>query len=240
MSRLDRIKDFLLSLIYPERCTICDEVIDYNSEGICEDCRKKVKIIDNRCYKCGKQLASETMQYCADCQNRKHKYDRGYSLYVYNDDIKNSIYRFKYANRRRYAKFYGREMAIHLGNEIRNFKPDALIPVPLYRKKLEKRGYNQAALLAEQIGRQLDIPVLEDIIVREKDTQPLKLLRPEERQKNLEKAFKMGNNDVKLNSIVIVDDIYTTGSTINEISGVFRAAGVNKIGFVSLASGSNI
>lgn len=239
--KINKIIDFCLSFIYPERCAICDDVISYEAGGICAECIKKIKLIDhNRCYKCGKQLMQDVEEYCHDCKKISHNFDRGYSLFTYAGDIKESIYRFKYANRRRYAKFYGDMISKELYSEIKSLSPDALIPVPIHKKRLKKRGYNQAELIADEIGLRMGIPVLKNYIIRTKYTKPLKLLSAIERQNNLKKAFKIAQNDVKLESIVIVDDIYTTGSTVDEISGILKGAGVKKVYFVSLASGYNI
>ena len=101
-------------------------------------------------------------------------------------------------------------------------RPDAMVPVPVHKKRMKKRGYNQAAVLAERLSAYTGIPVLENWLVREGDTAPLKDLGAQERQNNLKKAFKIVRNDVKLNTIVIIDDIYTTGSTVDAIAQVIR------------------
>ena len=118
------------------------------------------------------------------------------------------------------------------------WKPDALIPVLLHTSRLKKRGYNQAGLLARKVGQMLNIPVYENWIVREKNTKPLKLLDGRERQNNLKKAFKIVQNEVKLKTIIIIDDIYTTGSTVDEISVLCRENGVKKIYFAALSVGN--
>ena len=116
-------------------------------------------------------------------------------------------------------------------------KADAIIPVPLHYKRMRQRGYNQAKLFAEALGKAWNIPVKHRLVVRHKNTQPLKQLNPAQRQNNLKKAFKLAQNDVKLKTIIIVDDIYTTGSTIDSVARVFLQAGVHKVFFVTLAIG---
>ena len=130
--------------------------------------------------------------------------------------------------------------AEYLGGFIRSIEPDALLPVPLHRKRMSARGYNQALLLARALGERLNIPVYGDYIVRVKNTEPLKYENPQERQNNLKKAFIIRRNDVKLKKVIIVDDIYTTGSTMDEIAGVLRAAGVQEVYCVALACGAGI
>ena len=120
---------------------------------------------------------------------------------------------------------------------LRNLHPDALVPVPMYAAKQRKRGYNQAEVLARAIGRRLEIPVEARVISRIRNTVPMKQLSEAERRNNLKRAFNIARNDVKLLTIIVVDDIYTTGSTIDEISREFRRAGVKRIYFLSLAIG---
>lgn len=107
-------------------------------------------------------------------------------------------------------------MAEELGSFIRKVEPDGLIPIPLHWKRLRSRGYNQAQILAEEIGRLLQIPVYSKLLKRGRNTVPMKKLNGAERQNNLKRAFNVAGNDVKLKRVIIVDDIYTTGTTIEE------------------------
>ena len=228
----------LLDLLYPARCPVCDGIL-LPEEEVCEECRTKLKYVSEpRCRKCSKPLQDEETEYCHDCMGGMHIYDSGLSLYEY-ESVKDSIYRFKYKERCEYADFYGKEIAGHLGEKIKAWKPDALIPVPLYWKKERMRGYNQAKLLADAVGNYLHIPVREDLVLRQRKTVPMKELDPVRRQINLKKAFIISEFDVKLNCIIIVDDIYTTGSTIDEMARVLRTAGISRIYFVTLAVGGS-
>lgn len=229
----------MLNVIYPRRCAICDRILNDPKSGACNTCIQKVKyIFEPKCKKCGKPLPNSTNVFCEDCEKRKHYFDRGISLFVYNEPMKNSIFHFKYKNRREYVKFYGQEISRYLGKEIIQFKADALVPVPLYKGKLQRRGFNQAELLAIEIGKNMGIPVKKNLIIRTKNTRPQKELNHTERENNLKKAFKIYQNDVKLNTVVLVDDIYTTGSTVDAIAKILKSQGIQKIYYVTLASGS--
>lgn len=114
------------------------------------------------------------------------------------------------------------------------------MPVPLHKKRKAVRGFNQAELLARAIGSCLDIPVCTGFLVREKNTAPLKYENPEERQNNLKKAFNIAKNDVKLKRIIVIDDIYTTGSTMDEVSRVLKSAGAESVWYIALACGTGI
>ena len=227
----------IVQLLFPLRCPVCDRIARPAGEKICTECMGKLKLLTPPwCMRCGKKLAGEG-EFCRDCQNKKHEFVRGRALYEYQGAAE-SIYRFKYGKRQEYADFFGEEIVRYLGDFIREVAPDALIPIPLHRKRMEKRGYNQAALLAEAVGRYSGVPVNGQMLVRVKNTTPLKLQNPSERQNNLKKAFNIGENDVKLNTTVIIDDIYTTGSTIDEAARTLKSAGVKKIYFITLACGA--
>lgn len=221
-------------LIFPARCPICDRVLALG-EIICNDCRARVKPLKGAfCRKCGRLLKDERGEYCGECQERQHLYHEGRILYDYKD-IRASIYRFKYMGRRDYASFYGREMAKELGSCIKSWGPDAIVPVPLHPRRAQKRGYNQALLISKALGKHLNIPVRDDIVKRVVDTKPMKSLNMRQRENNLKRAFKIDSDVVKLNVIVLLDDIYTTGSTIDAISRVFLEKGVRRIYYTALA-----
>lgn len=226
-------------LLFPLRCPLCDEIVVPFGEKICPECITKRKILKaSYCMKCGKKV-QEQRELCEDCRNIKHVFFRGRALYEY-ESVAGSIYRFKYGGRQEYADFYGEEMARYLGDFVRSIKPDVLIPIPLHRSRQKQRGYNQAALLAKAFGSRLKVPVLENYLLRVKNTTPLKLLNPKERQNNLKKAFNIVQNDVKLKTVILVDDIYTTGSTVDEVARVLLDCGVQEVYFVTLACGAGV
>ncbi|MGN0402320.1 MAG: ComF family protein [Acetatifactor sp.] len=226
-------------MVYPLHCPVCDDIVTESEERICTGCLGGLKLLlPPWCMKCGKKV-EEGEEYCVDCSRKDHLYDRGRALYEYGSAAE-SIYRFKYGGRREYAEFYGSEMAEFLGDFIRNVAPDALVPIPLHRNRKIQRGYNQAELLAKAMGRSLDVPVYPNLLERVKNTVPQKKLNPHERQNNLKKAFNITRNDVKLKVIMVIDDIYTTGATIDEAARALREAGAEKIYFITLACGAGI
>lgn len=229
----------IISGLFPRTCPICGKVLEYGGDLICSKCRQKLPyIVGSRCMKCGKGVENAEIEYCYDCTRRKHIYDKGTGLFSYSDEIRKSIYNFKYNNKREYAKFYGAEIARCLGNEIRSWNADMIVPVPLHSSKLIKRGYNQAHILANEIGKNLGIPVKKDVLERTVNTKPQKELNDEDRKKNVERAFKIHKNIVKLKNIIIVDDIYTTGSTIDGCASVLKMNGADKVYYISLSIGT--
>lgn len=227
---------FILQLLFPLRCPVCDEILRQPGEGICRECRGSLRTIRMPwCLRCGKQLLQEE-RYCRECAAGEHVFLRGRALYEYNSCAE-SVYRFKYGGRREYGGYFGREMAAGLGDFIRSVSPDALVPIPLHKKRFRKRGYNQAEVLAGVISQCVGVPVERNLLVRVKNTRPLKQLNPKERQNNLKKAFKLTENDVKLKTIILVDDIYTSGSTVDEAARTLKAGGVRNVYFITLAGG---
>ena len=227
----------LLSLLYPRRCPVCDEPVKPWNALICRECEPALPYIKPpRCMKCGKHIGDDGKEYCADCASQSHLYDRGRALFSY-PDAAASIARFKYGGRREYAAFYAARMAEALGDFIRACGADAFVPVPLHKSRKRRRGYNQAEVLARELSALTGIPVCADLVGRVKKTAPMKELSAVQRQNNLKKAFKILRNDVKLDTILIIDDIYTTGSTIDAVSRELKSAGVERIYFVALAIG---
>lgn len=237
---LKSLSETFWDLLYPAHCPVCDELLSGRKEKICPSCRTHMRTVgEHYCIKCGKPLNDARTVCCSGCTAAQHGFTRGRSVFCY-EDIRESVYRFKYEGRQEYASFYADETVRVLGADIASWHAEALIPIPLHKEKLKKRGYNQAALFAEALSERLGIPVLEKALVRERSTVPQKGLNREERQKNLKKAFKLVQNDVKLKTIILIDDIFTTGSTADAAAEAVRQAGVTDIYVVTLASGNGI
>lgn len=237
--KLEYVKDGVLNLLFPARCPVCDKPAPFPAR-ICPVCRKKaVAVNEPVCLKCGKHMADETEEYCKGCRTMTHMFERGRGLFFYRP-MAVSFYRFKYAGRREYACFYADEIVKELGGTIRAWKPDVLVPVPVHYTRKRKRGYNQAEVLAEEIGKRMGLPVARNLLTRVKKTVPQKLLDDAGRQNNLKKAFKIEKNDVELKRVILIDDIYTTGSTIDACAAEMKRAGVGKVYFITAAIGREL
>ena len=224
------------NFIYPRHCPVCDEALRGNAL-ICGECANVPRMVARpRCMKCGKHIETNDKLLCGDCKDQKRAFESGVALFEY-DSVKDSVNAFKNEGRRDYAEYFGTRMAEELGGIIKGYSPDVLVPVPLHRMKERKRGYNQAELLAKVISKKLGIPVDSTMICRVKSGKEQKKLSDDERQNNLSGAFHMRQNDVKL-SVVLVDDVYTTGSTVDEVARTLLAGGVERVHFVTLAIGS--
>jgi ComF family protein len=192
--------------------------------------------------KCSKPLEIEEKEYCNDCERKQYHFEKGFSVWLYNDDMRHSIADFKYHNKKEYAKFYVEELVRLNGKSIIKLAPDVIVPVPLHRSKYLERGYNQADILAKGVGKALGLPVLSHLLVRNKKTLPQKKLSDKERLRNLQEAFSFNqletNNYLKkIISVLLVDDIYTTGSTIEACTNVLKANGVEQVYFLTICIG---
>lgn len=223
--------------IYPPRCPICEQLVEPGGMA-CDDCLSRLKyIVSPFCMVCGKQLDDELREVCEDCAQKRHYFIRGVAAFSYTREIKQSMYRFKYDGQREYARFYAELLYKLKGHIIASWKPQVIIPVPLHAGRYRKRGYNQAALVAHRLGRLMNIPVDETLLVRTKNTLPQKALNDRERSKNIKNAFHTAPDIVKYKKILLVDDIYTTGATLDECSQAIKAVHSADIYFAAVCVG---
>lgn len=233
-----KVGDMLLDLIYPRCCPLCGEVRPYKAEAACRTCLEKLKRVQReRCLKCGKHIEEEEQALCGDCQKQSKSFVRGYPAFEYADPLKKALYDFKYKNQRVYADFFAAGIFACRGEELQQLKVDGIIPVPVHPKKKKRRGYNQAGLLAKALSTRMRVPVFEDVLLRSVDTNPQKELNDKQRLSNLKNAFKINGNAIKLKKVLLVDDIYTSGATIECCTRVLLAAGVEEVYYTSVAIG---
>lgn len=229
-----------LDLFFPPRCPICDGVLK-KQEKVCTKCKKELKWVrEPSCFRCGKPVATREQEYCRDCRSQSFHYVRGYPLWLYEGAAKRSMAAFKYKGRQEYAGFYGEALMERYGKELRRLGFDTIIPVPVHKEKQRLRGYNQAELLAREIGKALKLPVEAEALLRVRSTKPQKGLNQKERQKNLERAFQCNprhGKDKPLGRVLLVDDIYTTGSTIEACTRALLQAGAKEVYFITLCIG---
>lgn len=226
-------------LIFPPRCPMCDEVLGLDEDKICKSCLDILPLIkEPTCMKCGKQLEDMEAEYCHDCSRRSRHFIKGYPLFNYIEPVSSSLQRFKYSGREEYAKYYGWTLSEHAGVHLIKNGVQALVPVPIHKRRYITRGYNQAELIARALSEETGIPVRTDMIIRRENTKPQKDLDDLAREENLSKAFAQGQICKAVPECVcLVDDIYTTGSTIEACTNIVMAAGVKRVYYISVAIG---
>ncbi len=237
-----KIKYRAIDILYPGRCPGCDGLLSRDDEMFCAGCAGVFKCIGQpACYKCGKKLNNENAVVCNDCIKKDHSYERGFALWEYNDRLRNSIAFFKYHGRAEYAKVYAVMLKRRFSKEIEALDIEAFVPVPIHENRLKNRGYNQAGLIARELGKLTGIRVLDNFVIRVKNTVPLKELSDKDRAKMLKDAFAVNKTSAEgtviPENIMMIDDIYTTGSTMDNISRLLKSAGVKNVYFLVLAAG---
>ncbi len=217
-------------LLYPRRCVLCDVPLHKNELYSCGSCRPNIKFITgNTCTKCGRILMSRFDFVCPRCLNARHFFDEAAAPFAYGGEIRASIARFKYRGRAEYAEFYAKAIYAYAKKRIEAWGAEVLIPVPVHESRLQKRGYNQAYLIARELEKLTGIPVDNSLVKRIKKTTAQKELTAAQRRSNLEAAFSYISEKSPPKSAIIIDDIFTTGSTANALGGLLRSKGCERI-----------
>lgn len=224
-----------LGVLYPQTCYFCGKIC---KKSICVECSKKVEYIEEpRCKKCGKPIRYEEKEFCHDCEERTFHYEQGKSIWLHKGPVRWSVYQFKYHNRRIFAEFYAEEWQRLYGSKLKEWEIDVIIPVPLHSRRKRKRGYNQAEVLAKELGKRCGIPVNAKSIARTIYTKPQKELSDKERNKNLKDAFSVTKHWKKTRNVLLIDDIYTTGNTIDSVAKILKEKGAHKVYFLTISIG---
>ncbi len=228
----------LINILYPATCPICGKVLR-GKDKICGECEKDVVIIrEPKCQKCGKPLITDEKIYCNDCGRKKRFFDKGVAVFRHSGRLRESIYRFKYNNARVYADYYGSVAAHIYGKMLKEWDIDAIIPVPIHRARERKRGYNQALVFARSLAKYTGFPLEKKLLIRKKKTMPQKELTETMRYFNLKDAFAVDKDRMKqIENILLVDDIFTTGSTVDACSSILKKAGAKKVYVLCISAG---
>ena len=231
-------------LLFPRKCPICKKVQPIGRD-ICPGCEKVLPYIRPPfCMMCGKPVPDETVEYCFDCRLFQKSFQGGLSLFLYNKQIHQAMMDYKYHNRRILSHFFTSRIISRYSDLILSWNPDLIIPVPIHRNKRRKRGYNQAELLSRAIAGQLQLPHCSDFLIRTIDTLPQKQFGSQARLSNLYGAFRMNPRYTKkgrltppFHRILLVDDIYTTGATMEACSRILHEAGIAEVYILSVCIG---
>lgn len=232
----------MFDFIFPQRCIGCDDVLEpwEKPNGVCTECIEKGKVRLVReplCKKCGRGLKGEIEEYCENCRRHSHGFVQAKAVYFYSGETQKGMYRFKYSNRRSYARVYAKTAVLMHRKWLNSIKPDVIIPVPMFKNKERERGYNQATVFANELSKVTGLYCDDKSLTRIKNTTPLKFLDMQGRQKDLKDAFSFNGEKIKYKTVLLVDDILTTGATVDEVCKVLHEAGVDKVYVMTVCVG---
>lgn len=241
-----KLIEIIIRLLFPPKCIFCSTVLDIQAEiEICDKCHKSLGYIGNKLYLINK-FSYKDLDPCK-------YFNRVFCVFEYSGYVKEAIVRYKYFGKAHYYKTFARLLAEillnkkiiniiqHASNEPNselNYKHefDMIISVPLHKTRQRKRGYNQAYLISKELSRIMQLPEESDLLTRIKNTSSQSLLHRDERSSNVTNAFKVIDvNKVKGKKILLIDDVLTSGSTVNECSRVLKEAGAVRVDIAVIA-----
>jgi ComF family protein len=234
--RLKDIIDDFLDFLFPSYCHICEERLR-REIYICKRCLAKIKYLrEPTCILCGREIfLNEENSLCKECRKKKNYFDKAKAIGKYEGVLKEYIHLLKYKNKP-YLKRLLPEIIGDKINWIKDYNFDYVVYVPLHRKRLRKRGYNQAEFLADLLGRVFSIEVMRNNLIRIKNSRPQVELEREKRLKNVKGIFKIKDGrKIKDRKLLLVDDVYTTGATLNECSRELKKMGATNVVALVLA-----
>lgn len=234
MRTLRRLKFKLAELLAPieYRCLGCGRDV-FDEVGFCPDCIKHVVFNNSKtCKRCGVGIDGAE-DYCGNCAYDKIYFDKAYSAFSYEGNVQKAILDMKFNNQGRNARVLARYLVFLAKRHDVEF--DLVTFVPMSRKSKRVRRYNQSMLLAQSFCDILDVNCLAEAIVKVKETAPQEQLGKTERKSNLIGSYKI-NADVKGKRVVVIDDVKTTGATLNECAKVLKRAGATSVVALTVAS----
>ena len=234
------IKNFI-NLIFPAKCILCGKIIE-EYDSLCENCWNEIKFIEKPfCDKCSTPLENKILDtdLCIKCLNNENLFIKSRSGVVYNDKTSKIILDFKFYDKIFLKKFIAKTM-LKASHDIIN-DIDILIPVPLHKRRLIFRKYNQSLFLALELGKISNKKVINDFLIKNKHTIPQSKLNKGDRLKNLKNKFSINEkylkniNTYKNLNFAIIDDVMTTGSTINECVKTLNVVGIKNVYSITFA-----
>lgn len=223
----------LINLFFPPKCYLCNSL---SQELVCERCRQSLPLIaDHICIRCGKP-SHYTVDKCRECRGKRLYFKMARSLGLYEGGLKEAIHCFKYQNGKNLAPLFSDLILSSSLCDAEFWKVDLVTCVPSTAFKVAKRGYNQAAVLAKEIALRIGKPN-HNTIHRTRRTKDQNKLSLDERRENVKGAFRVvpPARDLKGCHILLVDDVYTTGSTINECAQALKKAGAGQVNVLTIA-----
>jgi ComF family protein len=221
LPQLTKLKGIALDLLFPRWCVGCGREGDF----ICSACLKSlVRITPPLCPRCGRPQLNAVV--CPTCIGWPAAIDGIRAPFKFDGVVRQAIHELKYNNLRAIAPLLGQWLADYL--KANPLPAEVLVPVPLHRQRLRERGYNQSQLLARELARLTDLPLVDDCLVRERPTPPqTRTANVEERRNNVADAFRCRDRRLEDRSVLLIDDVATSGATLDACARALKAAGAS-------------
>jgi ComF family protein len=227
----------LLSHLFPSRCILCHQTIKEhavnNHVELCANCYKTQPFNSTCCVRCALPLAEDTVEntLCGRCIRKLPEFDYAHSLFRYEDDIIRLVHQLKFSEKITYARSIGEILQSKLNPAD---MPECLLPVPLHASRLRQRGFNQSIEISRIISKKLELPIEYNAVVRQRSTSSQTGLNAQQRRKNIKGAFSLCCK-INYKHVLIIDDVMTTGSTVNELARLLKRNNVERVGVLSIA-----
>jgi ComF family protein len=227
--RSGKFIELAVDSFFPRRCVGCGKVGGF----LCPECLGKLpRLLPPLCPNCGRPQASGIV--CPDCRQRQTEIDGIRSPFRFEEVIRKAIHQLKYRNLKTISPCLAGLLADYLGSN--PLPGDALICVPLHPRRLRERGYNQSSLLARELGRRIDLPVIENCLIRIKQAQPqVRAGDAEERRRNVADAFVCRDEQVSGKQIILIDDVCTSGATLESCAAALKSKSAASVWGLTLA-----
>jgi len=215
--------DRFINAILPARCLVCRQPAQ-DGLALCTTCHGRLPHNDTACTRCARPLADAGMV-CGHCQQYPPHYDQAISALRYKDEARQLILGLKFQEKLRNARLLAKLFHAQLQN---NSLPEVMIPVPLHPKRLRERGYNQALELAKELRKLTDIPVDSQSTRRSRYTERQADTPLKDKKGNVKNAFEIVTRP-SASHVVIIDDVMTSGHTVDEFARALKKAGIDKV-----------
>ena len=227
---LKQYSKVLVDTLYPPKCPSCKAKVS-DDLVFCESCWEEIEFISSPC--CSKCSVNLPVSYlgmlCERCEVSKYSFDRNISAVRYKDSIKDMVHDLKFNDATSIAKIMAHNMVLAL-NRFVHKQFDIIIPVPMHAAKLKIRKYNQAALIARHVSEATDIPISYDILRKQDNIMSQVAYSRIERFTNMKRAFAVDEKKlIAKSNILLIDDVMTTGATLNACARILKKHGANKV-----------
>jgi ComF family protein len=229
----------LFQFFLPPQCPCCEKFLEEGQQGFCSNCLSQIRCIEPPfCSICGIPFISREAEThpCGACVTYRRYFTMARAWGAYEGSLQEAIHRWKYEGKTYLTPFFAEWMAEGLNRYWEPNSLDLLIPVPLHPQRLRERGFNQALLLVKELSRRTGIPYHKTILQKQKPTIPQVNLSNVEREKGVKGTFHViEKKALRGESVLLVDDVYTTGATVNECSKMLLRGGAERVDVLTLA-----